>query len=116
MTLEIPAGPAYVYTATVYRVIDGDSWEVSVALGFRVSMRVMCRLRGYSCLELSEPGGHEARLAAEGLLEGRKMLIRSYKDRQSFARWVVDAYVWTTEWVSVGEALVSGGFAVRNTL
>ncbi|HXG72301.1 MAG TPA: hypothetical protein VNJ04_16950 [Gemmatimonadaceae bacterium] len=116
MTLDIPPGPAYIYQGTVYRVIDGDSWEITIDAGFRVSIRLMCRLRGYSCPELREVGGPESMQAAEQLLTGRKMLIRSYKDRQSFARFVVDAYVWTTEWVSVGEALVSGGFAVRNTL
>lgn len=111
--MEIPTGPVYIYRATAYRVIDGDTWELDVDLGFRVSVRLMCRLQGYSCPELSEVGGPEAALAVKELLTGRALLIRSYKDRQSFARWVVDVFVWTTAWASVGELLVEGGHAVR---
>lgn len=112
--LEIPTGPAYIYRAQLFRVIDGDSWELSVDAGFRVSIRLMCRLQGYSCPELREAGGTEAALAAAALLAGRQLLVRSYKDRQTFARWVADVWVLAETWQSVGELLVAQGHARRN--
>lgn len=111
--MTIPTGPSYIYRGTLHRVVDGDSYEIQCDLGFRTYSRVMMRLVGYSCPELREVGGPEAADAAERLLSGRALLLQSYKDRQSFARWLVELYVFTNQWESVGELLVAGGHAVK---
>lgn len=108
-----PDGPQYVYRATLARVVDGDTWELTCDLGFRTSAKLMVRLRGYSCPELSETGGPEAAYAAEALLTGRSLLMQSYRDRVSFARWIADVWVLAERWESVGERLVASGHAVR---
>ena len=106
-----PLGPVYIYAATLHRVLDGDTAELNVDLGFRVWGRLLIRLRGYSCPELREIGGPEAAVAARTWMSGRKLLIQSYKDQQTFAQWVADVWVFTDHWEALGDLLVSGGHA-----
>ena len=67
-----PTGPAYIYKAKLHRVIDGDTYELMVDLGFRVMSRLTVRLNGYSCPELREPKGKEAARSVIVWRHGRK--------------------------------------------
>lgn len=87
----------YVYRARVLRVIDGDTVEVEIDLGFSVSMTRKVRLYGIDAPEVrgaEKLRGEEARdhliklsyLYALNQQEGRVMnspalLIKTYKDR-----------------------------------
>lgn len=85
--------PVYIYRATCHRVIDGDTFEAIVDLGFRVLARITVRIRGVDAFEHNKPGGSEATFFLGTVIENVPLLIRSYKDRQSFARWVCDVYL-----------------------
>lgn len=80
------------YAATVERVIDGDSYVLSVSLGFGVSIRVAVRLRGIDTPELPTPEGLKAKAAAETLLRSGLVTIKP-TGQQTFARWVSDVFV-----------------------
>ncbi len=95
--------PAYRYRGFVRRVIDADTFEIVVDLGFRASITIPVRLRGYNAPELSTPEGKAAAAHAAQRLMGCSVLVESYKDKQSFARWVAD--VWTHDGIHVGELL-----------
>lgn len=43
----------YTYNATVLRVVDGDTVELNIDLGFRMWMRANCRLYGVNTPELN---------------------------------------------------------------
>lgn len=111
--------PDYRFKAQLYRVIDGDTYELDVKLGFQISAVVTIRLHGYNCPERNTPEGVEATLVAFELLTGKQLFLQSYKgpqsgkDVQSFARWVAD--VWVVDPVSgstlLGEMLVARGVA-----
>lgn len=101
--------PAYIYRAKALRVVDGDTYEMQIDLGFKVHVVVSVRLHGWSCPELSQPGGIEARHAARELLAQSPILVQTYKDQQTFARWVADVFVGGRH---VGELLAALGHAV----
>ncbi len=102
--------PIYVYRAAVVRVIDGDTYVMTVDLGFYVTVRLTIRLNGVNCPELREVGGPEAKTFVEGVMAGAgQLLLRSYKDRQTFARWVAD--IWT-DGTSLADIIVAGGHGV----
>lgn len=87
--------PAYRYRASLGekgRVIDGDTYVLDVDLGFHVHAYIEIRLHGWSCSELGTPEGEDAKVAAASLLTG-DVVVESYRDRRSFARWVADVYV-----------------------
>jgi len=105
-----PVTPAYRYRATVDRVIDGDTYILRLDLGFRAGLTINLRVRGYDAPELHGPDhvrGTDARLAAMKLLaEATVIVVETYKDTQSFARWIGDVYI---DGVSIVDALVAGG-------
>ena len=89
----IPMGPCYRYRAQVLRVIDGDTYVIRVDLGFRIGVDVEVRLHGYNCPELTAINGREAKAAVEAIVLGKTILVETYRDVRSFARWVADLYV-----------------------
>lgn len=85
--------PTYIYRATVSRVIDGDTFLARIDLGFRVAITVAVRVRNLNTPEQNETGGDAATAFVHELIEGKAVVIQSYKDRRSFERWVCDVWV-----------------------
>ena len=83
----------YVYRAKLIRVIDGDTYVLDADLGFYVHAHITVRLRGVSCPERNAPGGAEATAWVTSLLTGANLLVTSYRDKMTFARWVCDVKV-----------------------
>lgn len=83
---------AYRYRATLIRAIDGDTYVMDVDLGFFVHNHVTVRLRGIDTPELATPEGPAARAFAVAALMQPSVVVETYKDRMTFARWVADVY------------------------
>jgi endonuclease YncB( thermonuclease family) len=102
---------------SVLEVHDGDTFRLMVDCGFEHAAFPWLRLRGYSCPELSQPRGREARDATAELLAGGVERIATLKRpgfedaEKSFARYVAD--VWLSSGVLLGEVLVHRELAVR---
>lgn len=108
-----PTGPAYVYRAKLDRIIDGDTGVFMVDLGFKVYAAVTVRLHGVDAPEVHGETldfGHAATRYSHDLLAGQELLLASYKDRQSFARWVCD--VWLPNGDSWADRLLDASHAV----
>lgn len=113
--------PEYTYRATLHRVVDGDTYELSVDVGFRITSIVMVRLNGYNAPELDTPEGVQASTVALEVMVGKELLVQTHKgprsgtDRMSFARWIADVYLVdksvTEGVVPLGEILVQRGVA-----
>jgi endonuclease YncB( thermonuclease family) len=104
--------PAYVYNAFVVKIHDGDTFMAQVDLGFRVSIKIWVRLHGVDAPELNTPEGKDALSYVTGLLGGvgGDVVLQSYKDAQSFARWVCD--VWLPDGRSLSDELIKSGHGV----
>jgi endonuclease YncB( thermonuclease family) len=107
--------PAYFYKAITEDVHDGDTYHLRIDLGFRVAISIAGRLRAVNCPELNTPEGKVARDYVKQLLitpvGPTPLVVSSYKDEQSFARWVVN--VWLPGDENLGDLLVEAGHAVR---
>jgi endonuclease YncB( thermonuclease family) len=99
--------PAYRYRATCDRVIDGDTYHLRIDLGFHVATTIPCRLRGVDTPELGTPEGVAAKEWVARLLLVVPLIVESYRDRQSFARWIVDA--WLPDGRSLADAIIDAG-------
>lgn len=107
--------PQYCYRATVVRVIDGDTLELDVDLGFQVRHRLKCRLLNINCPEMSTPEGKAARSFVVSWLEqhGAAVYVETTKDKSdSFGRYL--AYV-STENHDLNQDLLHAGHAVAYT-
>lgn len=77
-----------IHNATLKRVVDGDTYEMTISLGFNVSIDIVVRLWGINCPEMKS-GGEDAKLFAEKILSTSKIMIIAYEP-DSFGRWVCD--------------------------
>lgn len=96
---------------TVTRVIDGDTIELDVDLGFSITVRHPFRLLGINAIELSKPGGKEAKANLAAMLPaGTPVSILSVKDDKYGGRYLavvrmrdltpVAAVLITTNWAA----------------
>lgn len=68
----------YTYKATVNRVIDGDTVNLTIDLGFRLTYTANCRLSGINAPEMSTEEGKTSKIALTIMLgTGDKITINS---------------------------------------
>lgn len=105
--------PAYRYAMRLSPrgVVDADTVDADVDLGFSVWVRVRIRLLGWSCPELREPLGQSAKVATEIiLLHAQQIIVETVKDEQTFNRWLGRIFA---DGVELGALLEAQGLAVR---
>lgn len=91
----------YVYKVQeVLRVVDGDTYDVRIALGFGMSATMRFRLAGVDTPEIyganATPEGARARDFAAQWLQGRTLVVETFRGSQSavgvgdgaFGRWL----------------------------
>lgn len=101
--------------ATLVKIIDGDTVDLSIDMGFKIQTVQRFRLAGINSPERGHIGWAEATLHLAELLANGISRIQTYKS-DSFGRWLVDI------WIKVdgGELLINKimiveGFAVEYT-
>ena len=101
MTLPIKS---YDYLGTCTQVVDGDTVEVALDLGFYITVKIRVRLLDVNAPEIfSGPPATRAvgALAKEALKvllpEGTPVRVVTLKDRRSFNRYVGTVYTYTTD-------------------
>jgi endonuclease YncB( thermonuclease family) len=97
----------------VVRVIDGDTVELDVDLGFGVTLtRQSFRLAGCNARELHDPGGGEARAHLTGCLpSGAKVLLSSVRNDKYGGRY--DACLYLTDGTDLVAKLIGLGWLAR---
>jgi endonuclease YncB( thermonuclease family) len=108
--------PSYTYTATVERVVDGDTLLVVIELGFGVRVRDKLRLRGINCPELGTPEGEKAKaFVQKALPPGATIVLKSSKSAQDkYGRFVVDIFYLGKD--SLPEEIVKDGTYLNQEL
>jgi len=97
--------------ATVAYVHDGDTLAADLDLGFSLKLRQLLRLDGCNAIELSQPGGLEARtnltllLPADGIVAVRVVGLDKYAGR-------CDAQVALPDGRDLVTTLIAGQWAV----
>ncbi|TDL88027.1 thermonuclease family protein [Meridianimarinicoccus aquatilis] len=114
----VPDCGLYIYRAEIARVIDGDTVEANIDLGFNTwRHNEHLRLVGIDTPERGKPGATEATQALRDRIEGRTLYICTTKAKRSdkeatgsFHRYLVTIY---DDGKSINEWLVNEGHAVR---
>lgn len=102
----------YEYAARPLRVIDGDTLEVQVDLGFDVHVKQRVRLLGVNCPEHGTVGGEDATAFTKGWLQqfGPDLTLRTVRDRKEKYGRYLGVIVASTR--ILNEDLVTNGHAV----
>lgn len=110
----------YEYRAHVTRIVDGDTVDLVVDLGFTVHMDLRVRIAGidtpeiYGVKHTSEEyaAGKEASEYLKGIMPpGSPVMIRTEQDTGKYGRWIADIFL--DDGTDIGEAMVAAGHAER---
>jgi micrococcal nuclease len=97
------------YRAVVSRVVDGDTVDFLVDLGFHVSMLVRCRVARIDTPEMSEEAGKLAKAEVQRLLPvGADCRLDTAKGDR-YGRWIGE--VTMADGRNLSDVLLSTGFA-----
>ncbi len=109
--MQPPADCLYAYRGVVSRVIDGDTVQVEVSLGFHITRTVRVRILGFDAPELfsgtdaERADGQRWKAALEELVLGQQVYLRTEKDKTSFDRYL--AHIWVSaDGVFVADAML----------
>lgn len=90
--------PPYIYRATVTNVVDGDTFDAVVDLGFNVQTRIRFRMLGLDTAELSspDPGQRVLAIKARTFLTNaalnQQATIHSHK-ADKYGRWLAELFI-----------------------
>jgi micrococcal nuclease len=86
----------YQYKAKVLKVVDGDTFDAEVDLGFNMFARVRFRLKGFDTPEVHRPKNKEelerglaAKRLVESLILNKVVTLNTYKEAV-YNRWEAD--------------------------
>jgi len=103
------------YVARVLEVIDGDTVDVSIDLGFSVQHTIRVRLYGINTPETrtrnkeEKQKGLAAKARLKELIEGKFVNIKTKKDEtEKFGRYLAEIYI---DGVNVNQTLITEGHA-----
>lgn len=105
----------YIYDAVVTKVVDGDTIDATVDLGFTVSVNVRFRLNDVNTMEMkdTDPIKREsAQLAKQFMIDkllNKIIVISSYKT-DKYGRWLADIYLNDEK---INDTLIKEGLAVQ---
>jgi len=104
----------YEYKAVVTRIIDGDTFEANIDLGFKTYQQQTFRLKGVDTPEVygaEKARGLKASDVVERMILGKEVIIRSEKSG-SFGRWIADVDIETDRGkVNLNQFLLDNGLA-----
>jgi endonuclease YncB( thermonuclease family) len=96
----------YTYKAKVNKVVDGDTVNLTIDLGFRMTMTANCRLAGINAPEMSTKEGSISKLFLSNLIPvGSDVTIESAK-LDKYGRPVVRIG-------DINDRMISEGMAVK---
>lgn len=110
--------PQYVYNALVTNVVDGDTIDATVYLGFYVAASIRFRLKGINTPEMndSDPvireAAQRAKKRVQDLILNKQVSLRSFKT-DKYGRWLADIYLDQNS--TINNLLINEGLAVAYT-
>lgn len=103
--------PNFVYSAQITRIIDADTFEVEVDLGFRVVAELPLRLAHVDAPERYTVEGKFATSFVESILGELPctVVVRTFKPTDKYGRYLADVFVGD---VNLAAALINNGHGV----
>jgi micrococcal nuclease len=101
----------YQYKAVIVRVIDGDTVELNVDLGFDIHVITHFRLLGINTPERGQAGWAEATEYVKAFfVTNPQVTVNTYK-KEKYGRWLADIFVGSDSVNTLNKALVDNGLA-----
>ena len=113
--VEATKAELFTYSATLRRVVDGDTLLIAIDVAPDIFHTEKLRLRGLDCPELSTVEGKVAKRFTESLLPADAAITVSTTKPDKYDRYLADVFVRSAagETVFLNNALLDGGYAER---
>ena len=101
----------YYYKGLVTYVVDGDTYDILVSLGFDQYAMIRFRLFKYGTPEVrgeEREEGLRVKAKVQDMIEGKTVILKSTK-KGSFQRYLVE--IWTEDKIHLGDYLYENGDA-----
>lgn len=82
----------YTYVASIIRVVDGDTFDCLIDVGFGIQMKDRIRLKGINTPELPTQKGKEAKQVLTEILGKCPRVIMRTRKSGNFGRWLGDVF------------------------
>ena len=106
----------YLRRAIVTNIVDGDTFDAHVDLGFSVSSKQRFRLLGCDAPEMtgtSQEAGENSKRYVEKLLKDKEICLRSVKT-DSFGRYLADVWIMKNGvQINLSRHLIKNGYAKK---
>lgn len=100
----------YEYKATLVKVVDGDTIDVMVDLGFDVHLVQRVRFARINCPEMSTPEGPVSKQFVIDYLVGKDVVIKTSKNTfDRYGRWIAEVFAGVD---NLNDLLLQKGLAV----
>ncbi len=108
-----PIQPDYTYLARIIRVIDGDTYDVEIDVGFRMVARMPLRLAHFDTPERYTEKGKLATTTVNQLIIewGDAVLVRTFKPIDKYGRYLAEVFLRPSSPFSLGVHLEVLGLA-----
>lgn len=90
--MSISGSPLYNYRARLLRVVDGDTIDVMLDLGFQTYCSQRLRLLGVDTPERGQPGFVEASDVTASTLNAAAVITVHTVRKDSFGRWLAEVW------------------------
>jgi micrococcal nuclease len=105
----------YIYKGKVLKVVDGDTVDVEVDLGFGVKITQRFRLYSINAPEMrgdQRERGQAARQFLIDLIADEDIMVKTYKDKQGkYGRYLADLF--TIDMDCINDIMIKNGHAVE---
>lgn len=103
--------PAFIYAATVERIIDADTLDVVIDAGFRITVSLPLRLAHVDAPERFTPDGKAATVFVGEFLGPLPVdvVVQTYKPADKYGRYLATV---SCHDIDLGSALIDAGHAV----
>lgn len=108
------AKTVWLFPCSLVQVVDGDTVDLDIDVGFYLRARVRVRLMGVDAPEKRKATMLSARASELWLrerLQGQDLLVRTYKS-DAFGRWLADLFIVGSS-VSINRQMIDSGKARR---
>lgn len=106
----------YKYEAFCKRVIDGDTIEIIIRLGFNITVEQTIRLYGINAPEIKGKTKEKGIIAKTWLINTislKQIIVETFKDTEKYGRYLGIVYINNT---NINQEMIKQGYAVEYIL
>jgi len=101
----------YTYKAKLNRVVDGDTVNLTIDLGFRLTYTTNCRLAGINAPEMNTNEGKESKSILNLMLLANDILFIESTGLDKYGRPIITIFVEGN--ININDKMVEGGYATK---